>query len=277
MTLAHGFVTPGDVWEAWAPHPVAPLLLVAAAAWFAWGAGLIRRRPPARNLAFWAGLFVLLIALASPLDALGETLFSAHMAQHLLLTIAAAPLLAYGTPTTPMVRALPAGVRHRIARLKSWPPPLRHGPLVALVVHTSVLWAWHLPVLYGSAVRNDALHSLEHACFLGSAFWFWATILPARKRGSAPHPVRILALFGNLLQSGALGVLLLFATRPLYPIHRAGSLAWGMTPLADQQLAGVLMWVPPGAVQFVAMVILAARWLSFVEARIRAGEAMPRA
>jgi putative membrane protein len=137
------------------------------------------------------------------------------------------------------------------------------NPFAALVAHAAILWLWHFPAFYEAAIGHELLHALEHFAFVGSAFWFWTTIIPARRR--SPAPVRILAVFGNLLQGGALGVLLLFASRSLYGVHAGGAAIWGLTPLEDQQLAGVLMWVPPGIVYFSVMAVLFARWLRQVE------------
>jgi putative membrane protein len=277
VTLAHAFVTPADVWGSWLTHPEALVFVVASAAWYAHGARLLASYPRARMAAFFAGVVVIAMALASPLDAVAEAIFSAHMAQHLLLVVVAAPLLAYGAPAVPMLRALHAGLRHRIGRLPRASGRFARQPLLALALHAMVIWVWHLPATYEAAVGDDLIHALEHGSLIATAFWFWATIIPARRRSAAAHPLRILALFGHMLQSGALGVLLVFAAQPLYEIHRAGALAWGSTPLEDQQLAGLLMWVPPAPVLLVAMSVLFVRWLQLIEMRTRAREAMPHA
>jgi putative membrane protein len=110
------------------------------------------------------------------------------------------------------------------------------------------------------------LHAVEHVCFLGSALLFWSAVIPTQRHRRA-HGPRIAIVFANLLQSGALGALLLFATVVLYPLHRAGADLWGVRPLADQQLAGVIMWVPAGGIYFVTMAVLFARWLRVFEMR----------
>jgi putative membrane protein len=277
VTLAHAFVTPGDVWGSWFMHPEALVFVAVAGLWYARGLGLLASYPPTRVASFLAGMAVIGIALASPLAGVAETIFAGHMVQHLLLVVAAAPLLAYGAPAVPLLRALPAGLRRRIGRLPRAAGRFARRPLPALAVHAIVMWVWHLPALYEAAVRDDLIHALEHGSLITTAFWFWATIVAARRRSAAAYPLRILALFGHMLQSAALGVLLLFAARPLYEIHRAGAHAWGSTPLEDQQLAGVLMWVPPTPVLFIAMSVLFVRWLHSIETRTRAREAMPRA
>ena len=281
MISAHAFVRPEEVWSSWAVHPEAIAPLVAAALWYAYGAGAMPAWSRLRSISFFGGLAAAAIALASPLDPLGETIFTGHMIQHLVMVLVAAPLLAYGAPSVPMTRALPGRLRASLGRLRGRPLGRSSGtvarnPFVALAAHAVLLWLWHLPLLYEAALRGVAIHALEHLSFLGSAFWFWATIIPARRRASAGYPVRILAVFANLLQSGALGVLLLFASQPLYTAQVAGAAAWEMSPLQDQQLAGVLMWVPPAALHFGAMAVLFVRWLSSTEARMRSREVSVR-
>jgi putative membrane protein len=277
---AHAFVRPEEAWSAWAEHPLVIVPIVVASAWYAIGIGEMPLWPRRRSFSFGAGVAAVITALVSPLDALGETTFSWHMAQHLVLVLVAAPLLAYGAPSVPMLRALPRRLRRAVGSL----PPggfLRRvgrrlgNPLVAVAAHTMALWFWHLPAAYESAIASEAVHALEHVCFLGTSFWFWATIIPSHRRSAAPYPLRTLAVFGGLLQSGALGALLVFASRSLYAIHADGPAAWGLSPLEDQQLAGVLMWVPPAGLYLTAMSILLARWLRLVEARMRVRESVP--
>ena len=274
MIAAHVFVRPEDLWSSWAVHPEAIAPVAVAVLWYAYGAGAMRAWPRRRSISFFVGLVAAAIALASPLDALGETIFAGHMVQHLVLMLVTAPLLAYGAPSLPMIRALPVGMRRALGRFQRRPlgrtvARAAHRPLLALAAHAVLLWLWHLPALYDAALRSETVHAVEHLSFLGSAFWFWVTIVPARRRLSAPYPVRILAVFGNLLQSGALGALLLFAARPLYTGQLAGAAVWGLSPLQDQQLAGVLMWIPPAAFHFGVMAVLFVRWLRNTEARMR--------
>jgi cytochrome c oxidase assembly factor CtaG len=146
--------------------------------------------------------------------------------------------------------------------------PVVVGGLLAIV-----LWVWHLPAVYEAALMNEALHIAEHLSFLGVAVLFWMLVIgrgPERRLGYAPA---VLLVLGTSLQSGALGAILTFATTELYPLHRAGAIAWSMTPLEDQQLAGAIMWIPQGMQYLAAMAVLL--WLSFgeAEARARRGEA----
>ena len=181
-----------------------------------------------------SGVIVSLATVLSPLHQVAAELFSAHMVQHLLLVIVAAPLLAAGMPRT-----------------------ISLNPFAIFVLHTGAMWAWHLPSLYDAALTSDALHGLEHLSFLITGVLFWSYVL----RGSASAILQRVGLtFAIALQSAALGALLAFASRPLYSSHLSSTASWNMTPLEDQQLAGALMWVPPGIVYLAVMVVLLFRW-----------------
>src|ERR687892_144283 len=232
MTLvAHALVGPGDVWRAWTFDPLVILALVTAAVVYALGSTRLRRAGRwslRRAAAFWAGTVALGVALFSPLDAVAETLFSAHMAQHLLLTVVAAPLLVVGRPVATWLAALPSGSRRTAARARAaiaFVPRALRRPLVAFGVVTVAMWSWHAPTLYEAALVNEPVHALEHGSFL----------------------------VAYALQGALLGALLVFASTPLYSVHRRGPALWGLTALQDQQLAGALMWIPPAAVYLAAI------------------------
>jgi putative membrane protein len=264
MTFAHHPVGP-NAW-AWSFEPLLISALALAALAYLRGIRRVGRNGTTllgrgRVAAFYAGLLSAIVALISPLGALADTLFSAHMIQHLLLILCVAPLIVYGAPALPFLLCLPI-------RGRRWLQRRRHAraleligtPLVAWGLHTAAMWAWHHPALYESAIRNETLHVVEHMAFLGTAVLIWAIVIPApRSRlrfGSAAG-----VLFGTALQSGALGAILTFATTEFYTVHAAGVRMWGFTLLGDQQLAGVIMWIPAGAVYFLAIAILFARWL----------------
>jgi putative membrane protein len=239
--------------------------------------GRATRTPKWRALCFGAGLMAMLVALLSPLDALSADVLSAHMGQHLILVVVAAPLLVLGAPAVPILLALPVRWRRRVHRLGSL-FALRSirktftQPLAVWVLHVVALWSWHVPALYDAAVRNDALHALEHATFLGTAFLFWWVLLdPAGRRRLAPgHD--ILYVFTAGAQSAALGALLTFASSPLYRIYVERAPLHGVSPLHDQQLAGLVMWIPAGVVYLVAAAVLFVRWLRSVEEESRRQE-----
>jgi putative membrane protein len=273
MTAAHHPVVPAEAWAAWTWDPLVIATLIVIGAGYASGVVSVRRGRHAlrrwrraRVAAFFAGLFALAAALLSPLHALGETLFSAHMVQHLVLVLVAAPLLAYGSPALPLWLALPARARAASGSLRRTRPvtaarALLGGVVFVAVFHAVALWAWHLPRLYEAGLDGTALHALEHASFLVSAFLLWALVLGARPRHAPSRGPALAALFVTALHSSALGALLTFAAWPLYDVHRPGALAWGLRPLADQQLAGLIMWIPAGAFYVVAMGAVFLAWL----------------
>jgi putative membrane protein len=233
-------------------------------------------RLPARRrhiAGFAAGLTVLAVALASPLHVLASERFAAHMIQHLLLILVAAPLVVSGRPATVVLGAVPPGRRRALHRATSTGPwrsltaVLAH-PVVVWALGTGVLWAWHLPTLYELALRNDAVHAAEHATFLGTAALFWGLVIGAgRRRGPMGRPAALALTFATALAGSALGAALTFAAAPLYPLQAARAAAAGVPPLEDQQLAGVLMWVPPGVVYLVTMATLLVRWFAALEVR----------
>lgn len=275
---AHGEVPAGpwDVWNHWAAEPVVLAGLALAGASYLGGLlRLWRRAGPGRGIsrrraaAFGAGLAVLAVALVSPLDPLGEVLFSAHMVQHLLLILVAAPLLVLGAPEVALLWVLPVRWRARVGRAWRWATRAGGGgrggeakaALVAVTVATAVLWTWHVPDLYDLAVRNETWHAVEHATFLGTAVLFWATVLRIRIRDRVGNGLRVLYVFAMVVQGSVLGALITFASRPLYRSHASIPEAWGLEPLVDQQLAGLLMWVPPTLLYVGVAAYLFVTWL----------------
>jgi putative membrane protein len=227
-----------------------------------------RRKSMARAVSFYAGLTILGTALLSPLDGWAERLFSAHMVQHLMLVLLAAPLIAFGAPGKTLWLGLPRILRAGIRKISHHSPATTVGhilaaPMVVVSLHAAAMWAWHLPVLYQAALRVESLHAAEHLSFLGTALLFWSLILPARRK-QLSHGVRSLLVFATALQSGALGAILVFAQVPLYPIHESPTRA-GLTPLEDQQLAGAIMWVPAGVFYLGTILILLIAWFKKME------------
>jgi cytochrome c oxidase assembly factor CtaG len=281
-------MTANAAWHTWTFQPVVLAGVAASAAAYAWGVrSLWRRGGVGRGVAAWRtvsfglGLVAILAALVSPLDAAADELLSAHMAQHLLLMVVAAPLLVLGAPglamsaglTTSRRRAMHAAGRHALIRRGR---RLATHPVASWLIATSVLWAWHLPGVYDAAVRNGSLHSLEHLSFLGSAFLFWWVALQPSGPRRMSRGAGIVYVFAGALQSGALGALLAFAPTPIYPLYAQRAAAWGTSPLADQQLAGLLMWVPSFLVYLVAAGALFLGWLRAEERDARRAEARAR-
>lgn len=226
-----------------------PLLLTAlllGSAWLLYGLG-VRRVAPHRGEALCMHLAMLLAVLAifGPLDEWAEISTSWHMTQHMLFIVVIAPLWALARPL-PQWRALTGRLGQSL-----WTWILRAGrhPTALALVHGAVIWIWHTPRLYQLALDNLWWHAIEHGCFLFSGWLFWWSVLriPPRKT-----PVALLAILLTLMHTGLLGALLTFASVPLYGDTR---------DLADQQLAGLLMWVPGGLVYLMGAGWIAWRWL----------------
>jgi putative membrane protein len=244
------------------PLILAPLLI---AVWlYVRGRG---RLPPTRRhggepLAFAGGIAMLVLALVSPIDALGETLLSVHMVQHMLLVVAAPPLLLLGRPAAAFLAALPDGSMARLATRPAVRVPLRGlmflgGLVPATLVHALALWLWHAPPAFQAALKNEFIHTLEHLSFFGTALLFWHAVLKSgRVRRTALAGA--LAAFVTFLHSGLLGAILSLAPVPLYPAYDDRPQLWGLDLLTDQQLAGVIMWVPIGPAY-----LAAGLWLLF--------------
>lgn len=249
---------------AWSPDPSVlgggVALVVAYVAW-------LGRVNPWRALAFFAGVAVLIGALVSPLDRLGELyLFSVHMLQHMLLILVAPPLLLYGLPPAATRRLLAVPLVDRLERALG-------RPRVTLPLKVGALWLWHLPFLYDLALRSEGVHALEHLVFVVTATMFWWPVLtPVRERRLAP-PTAMMYLFGAMAAIALLGMVITLAPTPLYPFYVTppdpyGALhlirsGWGVSALADQQIGGLLMWVAGGL--FYVVTILTEFGLWFAE------------
>ena len=272
-----------ELWRWWSFDPLVVLALVLSAWLYGRGVRRLWRRAGAdrgirrwQALSFAGGWLALGIALVSPLDTLGAVLFSAHMAQHEVLMLLAAPLMVLGQPLLAFLWALPLAGRERIAHsLQS--PALGRGwsalthPLVVFLLHGLAIWIWHLPTLYQATLRNDFVHALQHLSFFGTAALFWWALVHGRY-GRLGYGVAVLYVFLTGLHSGVLGALLTFAPRLWYPIYAARTARWGLQPLEDQQLAGLLMWIPAGVVFIVFGLALFAAWLGESERRVVAHE-----
>jgi cytochrome c oxidase assembly factor CtaG len=264
-------------WWSWEPAVVA-LLSVTAIVYLG---GLVRLwRSAGRDHgtrwwevgAFAAGWLALVAALLSPLDALGAILFSAHMAQHEVLMLVAAPLMVLGRPLVPFLWALPRRAREqaggwtrRSAVRGTW--RRLTGPLAVFGIHGAALWVWHLPSLYQATLRSEGVHALQHLSFFGSAALFWWALLHGRY-GRSGYGLAVLYVFATGVHSGALGALLTFAPRVWYPIYDTTARQWGLSAIEDQQLAGLIMWVPAGLVFLVIGLALVGAWLREAARRV---------
>jgi cytochrome c oxidase assembly factor CtaG len=257
---------PHDLWSSWTFAPAVIGGLVLGAWWYARGVRrLWHAASPGRGIAYWraacfaGGIAALALALLSPIDAVATALFAVHMTQHMLLVVVAAPLLVAGDPGLATLWALDVPARRRLAawwRGARIVPAVWHSlrlPLVAWTVHVATLWIWHLPTLYGAALRDERIHVAEHAAFLLTALVFWYPILE-RGRSRLRLGVVVLYLFAAGLQCTVLGAAITFARHPWYIGHYATTAAWGLTPLQDQQLAGLIMWIPASLAYLIALV-----------------------
>jgi cytochrome c oxidase assembly factor CtaG len=215
---------------------------------------------------FWTGWTCLALALLSPLHWLGEHLFVAHMIEHEVLMVVAAPLLAISRPSGAFLWALPRGGRLWFGaasqhQMIAAPWRVIRNPLVATGAHGIALWAWHMPVLYNTVLTDIAMHRLQHASFFFSGLLFWWSLFygPLRERG---YGVAVGCLFFTSLHSAVLGIFLTLARQPWYPQQGEFAAYCGLTPLEDQQLAGLVMWVPPGLIYLGFALYFAGRWIS---------------
>lgn len=228
-------------------------------------AGVGRGVRVAEAAAFFSGLIAIAVALVSPLDALGESLFSAHMLEHELLMMVAAPLLVLGRPLAAWVCAIPEGWRrgiggffHRPAWRRPW--LVFTGVWCAWLLHALALWLWHIPAFFEAALENDAVHALQHICFLGTALLFWWSVLRGATRRA--RGLALLSLFTTMVHTGILGALLTFSNKVWYRNYALGSPTWGLTALEDQQLGGIIMWVPAGLIYVACGLLLSYYWLA---------------
>lgn len=270
-------LTPVTLWSIhswrWDLGIIFPLVVFAAL----YITGAMRQRNSAwmRHALFAAGWLSLVFALDSPLHPLGEQLFSAHMLQHEILILVSAPLIAASHPGAtclwaflPRQRGTIGSVVHRIDST----PAIQFiaAPLTAWIVEAVVLWGWHIPALYQATLTSDAVHAAQHLSFFFSALLFWSALYgvgrPAMHYGTAT-----LYVFATAVHCSALGALLTFSTVIWYPAYLKTTSTWGLTPLQDQQLGGLLMWVPSGVVFIVIGLVLFARWLEESEKRAALG------
>ncbi|HYH21613.1 MAG TPA: cytochrome c oxidase assembly protein [Azospirillum sp.] len=238
--LAHTPGGAGWVVDAWSAGPLALSAALYLAGWQRWQAR--------RAAAFWAGWGCAAAALLSPLYGLAEGSFAAHMVEHELLIAVAAPLLVLARPLGVLLAPLPAGARRTGGWGRLW--ARASAPVTATALHAAALWLWHLPALFDAALDGRGVHALQHLCLFGTALLFWWAMLVGR--GAGARGIAVLCLFVTGLHGVLLGALLTLAPAPIY------AYGGGIDALTDQQLAGLIMWVP-GAMVYVgaALALLA--------------------
>jgi putative membrane protein len=257
--------------------------LIACASIYGLGVARLWRRAGTRGLrplqvaAYGAALVSLWVALLSPLDTLADVLFSAHMGQHEILILVAAPLLVIGRPLYALLWAVPERARHGLTTAVDSRPFRRvwrlvSHPVSVLVLHGLALWIWHVPGLFEDALEHETVHALQHLSFFLTAALFWWTLVNGRY-GRAGYGMAVMFVFATAMHSGLLGAMLTFARTALYATHEARTRAAGLDPVADQQLAGLLMWIPAGLIMTILGLAFLSAWLGEAERRTRAREA----
>lgn len=254
---------------AWEPLILLPFLLLAAL--YAVGWRRLSRREGWPMPAWWkpwcfgVGLLALPVALLSPIGVFSELFFFLHMTQHMLLMVFAAPLILLGSPVLPILWALPDRLRDLAVTLFSrgspiaWVFNMLTHPLVALPLYIVALAVWHIPVFYDAAQGRTLIHDLEHMVFLGTALLFWWPVInpmggPRRMGYLATIPY----LLPPMLVGNLIGAVLTFADHPLYDTYLKVPRLWGISVVQDQQLGGLIMWVPGGMVYIVPILVVVA-------------------
>ncbi len=211
-----------------------------------------------RLAAFYLGSLTALLALVSPLDYLSDNyLLSAHMTQHLLLVLVAAPLCLAGLPGWLVDQIFQAkilrSILYQITR-----------PLGAFLVFNGLFLVWHVPGLYDAALENEGIHIVEHLCFLSAAIVGWWPVLSQSRKAAPPasQPAQMLYMFMNMFPSTALGAIITFSANPPYPFYANVQRLWGLSVQADQQLAGLIMWVPGTMIFFAFFSLVFFRWFN---------------
>ena len=251
----------------------------AAGVWRVWrSAGYGRGIRPLEALAFAIGWLALLAALSPPIDEWSEHWLVAHMVQHELLMVVAAPLVAASAPLIALLWVTPCRFRRRALEAVRRPSIaalwiLLTAPLSVFLLHAAALWVWHMPALYSYALEHEPVHVLQHLCFFGTAALFWWGIAHGRY-GRLGYGAAVVYVFATAVHGGVLGALLTFSPRVWYAPYLVHHPA-GLTPLEDQQLAGLLMWVPAGLVLAGCGLALFAAWLRESDRRTRFRSALP--
>jgi putative membrane protein len=274
---AHNAAAPAQIsftsWS-WPPFIILPLSLLAAL----YAVGVVRmwRRTSHAGLSwksiacFVCGWLSLVLALDSPVHELSEQLFSVHMIQHEILMLVSAPLLLLGRPSLVFVWGLPQRWRKIGLLANHWtirtPWTVISTPLVAWCLHAIALWGWHAPVLFDTTLRSDAIHAAQHVSFFATALLFWWTLL-GDHRSRLGDGAAIIYVFTTGVHMSMLGALLTFAPRPWYPAYAFTTALWHVSPLEDQQLGGLIMWIPAGTILFVATLFFLRRWMKHSDER----------
>jgi putative membrane protein len=277
--IAHAGITRPFL-DGWEFDPFTVILLLLSATLY--GRGVVRlwrRAGVGKGLPIWRvqcyvlGWVALAAALVTPLHTTGEQPFWAHMVQHELLMLVAAPLLVLSRPLIAMSWGLPKNIaaltgsflNHRAIR-SMW--SLLKQPFVAWSINAIALWIWHLPMLFQATVDNAWIHAAQHFSFFFSALLFtW--VIVEKRNSAASHATAIAYLFATAIHTSVLGVLLTFSKTVWYPVYDLRVLPWGLTPLEDQHLGGLIMWIPGGTIYTLVALMIAYKLLSNSSSKTR--------
>jgi putative membrane protein len=257
-------------WTGWSIHWSTVIGIAALAAVYLWRT---RHAPAAgtpsgmQKLSFFAGLFVMFVSLNGPLHDLSDVyLFSAHMVQHLLLTLLMPPLLIGGTPgwmLRPLIRPRPVrAVAEFVTR-----------PAACFVIFNLVIIGWHLPIFYNAALANHTIHIGEHLMFMAAAvLMWWPFMSPMPELPRASYPIQMLYCFLMTLPMSVLSIYITMADHVLYPAYAAAPRVWQITPMMDQQGGGLIMWVPGSLVFYGLMSVVFFKWVARDEDSLAAAQ-----
>jgi putative membrane protein len=267
---AFGHGAEPHVWSRWTLDAWVILPLALSAGLYTTGVRRLWRRAGTGTgvrtwqvVAFALGWVALVLALVSPVHWLGERLFSVHMIEHEIVMAVAAPLLALARPVGAFLWALPQPWRQALGAAAHTPAVAAAwrgltDPLSATILHGAVIWAWHLPGVFELTLTSATVHRLQHVSFLATALLFWWALL---RRPRREYGVAALCVFGTMIHTGLLGALIVLAPRLLFPIQTGHAVEWGFTPAEDQQLAGLVMWVPAGVIYAMIALALVGVWV----------------
>jgi putative membrane protein len=278
-TRAWAFV---ESWS-WEPGLISTFVLTLGV--YAIGWARLRRRAngraspnPARTTAFVSGIALAWFALLSPISTYSGLFFFLHMTQHLLLVLGVVPLLLLANPLVTLLWGLPEAVRMALGSLLRtggfvrWFAGVLTQPLVAGTLFVAALGLWHVPVLYDLAQGRTATHDLEHMVFTVTAALYWWPVIQPSGRRRLSYGRAVLYLMPPFLESNLIGALLTFASTPLYATYAAAPRVWELSVVQDQQLAGLVMWVPGGLYFLAPMLIMLAKAFEQEELKRQAEE-----
>jgi putative membrane protein len=267
----------GGAWNEWTWSPGIVIPLVVSAIWYCAGLYRMGQRPQRAGLGwkeptyFACGWIVLFMALLSPMHELGEHLFWVHMTQHEVLVLICAPLLVLGAPLKISLWVLPSAGRKFVARVvngQKFANGWRHltSPLSTWTLHAAALLVWHIPALFDATISNSFVHAAQHISFLGTGLLFWWTVLKPYSNALG-YGLRALYLFTTAVYTSLIGAILTFSQHPWYSPYTQTAPAWHLSGLEDQQLGGLVMWVPGGTVLFAATLLMIVQWMRESETR----------